>query len=176
MLHKDWSSIEEVPYCFWKSSVKFQGHTAKKIVDLDLDWVFPDCNSSLNSLMAMKCCTKLETAKERCPFVSKVIHQISRSHRTKHHRFWPKLGFSGLKAGRSFQIPQICLVQFVYVFGQNVVILLHAGQDYASFSSWICNIGMHGTNVSGYMEFAYSVQNVSAHHYLNGCSAELYCL
>ena len=30
MLHKAWSSIEEVPYCFWRSSVKFQGHSAKK--------------------------------------------------------------------------------------------------------------------------------------------------
>ena len=69
MLHKCWSSIGQVPYCFWRSSVKFQGHTAKKIVDFDLDLVFPDCNSSLNSPMAMKCCTKLETAKERCPIV-----------------------------------------------------------------------------------------------------------
>ena len=69
MRHKAWSSIEEVPYCFWRSSIKFQGHTAKKIVDIDLDWAFPDCNSSLNSPMAMKCCTKLETAKERCPIV-----------------------------------------------------------------------------------------------------------
>ena len=42
---------------------------AKKIVDIDLDWAFLDCNSSLNSPMAMKCCTKLETAKERCPIV-----------------------------------------------------------------------------------------------------------
>ena len=30
MLHKAWSSIEEVPYCFSRSSVKFQGHSAKK--------------------------------------------------------------------------------------------------------------------------------------------------
>ena len=29
-MYKAWSSIEEVPYCFWRSSVKFQGHTAKK--------------------------------------------------------------------------------------------------------------------------------------------------
>ena len=29
-MHKAWSSIEEVPYCFWRSSVKFQGHSAKK--------------------------------------------------------------------------------------------------------------------------------------------------
>ena len=69
MLHKAWSSIEEVPYCFWRSSVKFQGHTALKIIKFDPNWVFPDCNSSLNSPMAMKCCTKLETAKERCPIV-----------------------------------------------------------------------------------------------------------
>ena len=69
MRHKAWSSIEEVSYCFWRSSVKFRGHTANKIVDIDLDWVFPDCNSSLNSPMAMKCCTKLETAKERCRIV-----------------------------------------------------------------------------------------------------------
>ena len=66
---KAWSSIEEVPYCFSRSSVKFQGHTALKIVEFDPNWAFPDCNSSLNSPMAMKCCTKLETAKERCPIV-----------------------------------------------------------------------------------------------------------
>ena len=69
MIHKAWSSIEEVPYCFSRSYIKFQGHTALKIVKFNPNWAFPDCNSSLNSLMAMKCCTKLETAKERCPIV-----------------------------------------------------------------------------------------------------------
>ena len=69
MMHRAWSSIVEVPYCFSRSSVKFQGHTALKIVEFDPSWAFPDCNSSLNSPMAMKCCTKLETAKERCPIV-----------------------------------------------------------------------------------------------------------
>ena len=69
MMHKAWSSIEEVPYCFSRSSVKFQGQTALKIVEFDPKWAFPDCNSSLNSPMAMKCYTKLETAKERCPIV-----------------------------------------------------------------------------------------------------------
>ena len=67
MMHKGWSSIEEVPYCFSRSSVKFQGHIALKIVEFDSNWALPDCNSSLNSPMAMKCCTKLETAKKRCP-------------------------------------------------------------------------------------------------------------
>ena len=69
MMHKAWSSIEEVPYCFSRSSVKFQGHPALKFVQFDPNWAFPDCNSSLNSPMAMKCCTNLETAKERCPIV-----------------------------------------------------------------------------------------------------------
>ena len=69
MMHRAKSSIVEVPYCFSRSSVKFQGHTALKIVEFDPKWAFPDCNSSLNSPMAMKCCTKLETAKERCPIV-----------------------------------------------------------------------------------------------------------
>ena len=69
MMHRARSSIVEVPYCFSRSSVKFQGHTALKIIKFDPKWAFPDCNSSLNSPMAMKCCTKLETAKERCPIV-----------------------------------------------------------------------------------------------------------
>ena len=63
MMHKAWSSIEEVPYFF------FQGHPwnflvirLKKIVEFDPDWTFPDCNSSLNSAMATKCWSKLEVA------------------------------------------------------------------------------------------------------------------
>ena len=69
MMHRAWSSIVEVSYCFSRSYVKFQGHTALKIVEFYPNWAFPDSNSSLNSPMAMKCCTKLETAKERCPIV-----------------------------------------------------------------------------------------------------------
>ena len=69
MMRKAWSSIEEVPYCFWRSSIKFQGHAALQIVKFDPNWAFPDCNSSLNSPMAIKWCTKLETAKKRCPIV-----------------------------------------------------------------------------------------------------------
>ena len=69
MMHRAWSGIVEVLYCFSRSYDKFQGHTALKIVEFDPNWAFPDCKSSLNSPMAMKCCTKLETAKERCPIV-----------------------------------------------------------------------------------------------------------
>ena len=58
-----------MPYCFSRSYVKLQGHTAKKIVDFDPNWAFPDCHSSLNSQMATKWCTKLEVALKRCPIV-----------------------------------------------------------------------------------------------------------
>ena len=45
MMHKAWSSIEEMPYCFWGSFVKFLGHTAQQIVKFDKNLVFPDSNS-----------------------------------------------------------------------------------------------------------------------------------
>ena len=52
--------LGEVPYCFSRSSVPFQGHMAIKIVEFEPDWAFPDCNSSLNSLVATKWRIKLE--------------------------------------------------------------------------------------------------------------------
>ena len=60
MIHIAWCCLREVPYCFSRSSIKFQGHTALKIVEFDPDWAFPDCNSSLNSPMAMKWCPNLK--------------------------------------------------------------------------------------------------------------------
>ena len=48
MMHKAWCSIEEVPYCFPRSSIKFEGRAGQKIVDFDPNWEFPDCNLSLN--------------------------------------------------------------------------------------------------------------------------------
>ena len=58
------------PNITWsRSSVKFQGHMGQKIADFYPNWAFPDCNSSLNSPMATKWCTKLEVGKGRCPIV-----------------------------------------------------------------------------------------------------------
>ena len=34
MMHKAWRSLEKVPYCFFRSSIKFQGYMGKKIDDL----------------------------------------------------------------------------------------------------------------------------------------------
>ena len=57
MMHKACNSLEEVPCCFWRSFVKFQGHMALKIIEFDPDCAFLDCNSSLNQPMATKWCT-----------------------------------------------------------------------------------------------------------------------
>ena len=113
MMHKAWSSIEEVPYCFSRSSIKFQGHIALEIVEFDSNWAFPDCNSSLNSTMAMKCCTKLETAKKRCPIVFQGHPSNFKVTRDKTSPILTQIGRFGLQAGRSFQIPQICLVRSI---------------------------------------------------------------
>ena len=44
IMHEAWSSIGEVPYCFSRSSVKFQGHAGQKIAHFDPNWAFMDCN------------------------------------------------------------------------------------------------------------------------------------
>ena len=62
MMRKAWNRIEGVPYCFSKSSVKFQGHTGQKNTFLYPNWAFPGCKSSLNPPMVTKWYTKLEVA------------------------------------------------------------------------------------------------------------------
>ena len=39
MMHKAWRRVEEVPYCFLRSSIKFEDHTGQKIDDLNPTWV-----------------------------------------------------------------------------------------------------------------------------------------
>ena len=98
MMYIAWCCLEEAPYCFSRSSVKFQGHTALKIVEFDPDWAFPDCNSSLNSTMAKKWCTKLEVALKSCPIVFQGHpSNFKIRHGSKNCRIWPKLAVSGLQ-------------------------------------------------------------------------------
>ena len=40
IIRNAWSSIDEVPYCFSRSSIKFQCHTGWKIDDLNAIWVW----------------------------------------------------------------------------------------------------------------------------------------
>ena len=75
-----------------------------KIVDFDPNWAFPDCNSSFNSPMATKWCTKLEVAYKRSPIVLKVIRQISRSRGTKMADFDPNLAFPDCNSSLNWPI------------------------------------------------------------------------
>ena len=64
MLHKAWNSKGEVPYCFPRSSIKFQGHTGQNITDFDPNWAFPDYRpvaafKSLRFALFCKCATNV---------------------------------------------------------------------------------------------------------------------
>ena len=56
---------------FFKVIHQISRSHGSKIAEFDPDWAFPDCNSSLNSPMAMKWCTTLKVALKRCPLVLK---------------------------------------------------------------------------------------------------------
>ena len=112
MMHKAWSRIEEVPYSFSRSYVKFQGHTALKIVEFDPNWAFPDCNSSLKSPMATKCCTKLETAKERMPYCFLRSSIKFQGHTVQNITdFVPNWAFPDYRPVAAFNFRQVCLVE-----------------------------------------------------------------
>ena len=97
MMHKVWSNIEDVPYCFSRSSVKFQDHTRQKSPILTRNgrfrtvtpvWIHPWLWNDAQSLMLYRRCILL---------FSKVIHQISRSYRTKITNFDPNWAFPDCK-------------------------------------------------------------------------------
>ena len=56
MIHKAWCSIEEVPYYFSRSCIKFQGHTGWKIDDLDQIWARLLGWSQLSNPSDLPCC------------------------------------------------------------------------------------------------------------------------
>ena len=57
MIHKAWCSIEEVPYYFSRSYIKFQGHTGWKIDDLDQIWARLLGRSQLSNSSDLPCYT-----------------------------------------------------------------------------------------------------------------------
>ena len=93
MIYIVWCCLGEVPYCFSRSSAKVQGHTALTIVEFDPDWAFPGCNSSLNSPMATKCCTKLEVAYKRSPFFARSSVKLQGRSALKTIEFDPNWAF-----------------------------------------------------------------------------------
>ena len=69
-MHKAWSSIGEVSYCFQNHSSNFKVTWLKKKSILTQIWRFRTVTiTSLNSPMATKWCAKLEAAQKRCPIV-----------------------------------------------------------------------------------------------------------
>ena len=70
MMHIAWCCLEEVPYCIARSSVKFQGHTALKIVEFDPDWAFPEftngyemMHKAWSSIEEVPCCFSRSSVK-----------------------------------------------------------------------------------------------------------------
>ena len=61
MMHKVWCNIQEVPYCFPRSSIKFQGHTGWKIDDLDQIWARLLGRSQLSNPSDLPCFTECDT-------------------------------------------------------------------------------------------------------------------
>ena len=97
MMHKAWSSIEEVPYRFSTSSVKFQGHMGQnRSLILTRIERFRHCNSSFKTLMAIKWCTKLEAAKKGSPIVFQGHLSNFKVTWEKICWFWPELRISSL--------------------------------------------------------------------------------
>ena len=96
MMHKAWSSIEEVPYCFARSSVKFQNHTALKIVEFDPIGRFRTVTPVWIHQWVRNAAQSFKQHRRGALSFSKVIHQISRSHQITYHQFRPELSISGL--------------------------------------------------------------------------------
>ena len=81
MMHKAWSSIGEVTYCFSRSCVKFQGHTGQKIAVFDPNRAFPDYNFKFTD--GFEIMRNFIWYRRGALLFFEVIHRISRSHRTK---------------------------------------------------------------------------------------------
>ena len=59
MIDKAWCSVEEVPYCFPRSSIKFQGHKGQKIDDLDQIWARLLGRSQLSNPSDLPCFNRI---------------------------------------------------------------------------------------------------------------------
>ena len=74
MLHKAWNNKGEMPYCFPRSSIKFQGHTGQNITNFDPNWAFPDYRpvAAFKSLrFALFACNS--NSMENSPFVIQLL-------------------------------------------------------------------------------------------------------
>ena len=79
MLHKSLKQERRLPYCFPRSSIKFQGHTGQNITHFYQNWAFPD----YRPVTAFK---SLRFA------LFKVIRLISRSHSSRNRPILTQIG------------------------------------------------------------------------------------
>ena len=91
-LQNDGQSLKRCPILLQDHPSNFKFTRDKKIADFDPNWAFPDCNSSFNTPMVLKWCTKLHPSH----------FEVKRA---ENRRFESSY--------RSYQIPQICLVQII---------------------------------------------------------------
>ena len=96
MMHRAWYCLGEVPYCFSRSSVKFQGHTAKKSLILTQIGRFRTATLVWIHWWPWNDAQSLKQHGRGALLFFKVICQISRSQGTKNCRFWTELHVSGL--------------------------------------------------------------------------------
>ena len=96
MMHNAWSSIGEVPYCFSRSSVKFQGHWGQKSSILTQFGRFRTVTPVWIHQWLWNYTQSLKQHRRGALMFFKVISQISRSHRTEDCRFRPDSRVSGL--------------------------------------------------------------------------------
>ena len=66
MMHKAWCSIEEVPCCFPRPSIKFQGHKGQKIDDLDQIWARLLGRSQLSNPSDLPCSILSHVVQSSC--------------------------------------------------------------------------------------------------------------
>ena len=93
MMHKAWSSIEDVPYCFSRSSVKFQGQTGQKTSILTQIGRFRTVTLVWIHWWLWNDAQSLKQHRRDTLLFFKVIRQNARSHGTKIADFDPNWAF-----------------------------------------------------------------------------------
>ena len=119
MVHNAWHSIEDVSYCFSRSSIKFQGHTGQKIRRLWPESSFSWLTSVGRYKWLLNDAQSLTEYRRGALLFSKIINQISRSHGLKNQRFESNLSITRpVAAIKSLRFALFCFVLFFIPYTQ----------------------------------------------------------
>ena len=160
MMHKTWSSIEEVPYCFSRSSLKFQSYTPKK----SSIWTQIGRLQTVTPVWIHQWLRNDAKRIEEVPYCFfGVIHQISRLHGLKNRRFELSKIIRPVAAIKSLRF---ALLFFKHIFSNNLFEInrpefsTHSMKLLISvywFRNWCMDIGLWGKiEVYSRREFIYS--------------------